>query len=462
MLRILLYLFIVGLTGCNDGKKDSSKVFFAGEIINPSSEYVVLFKNDAVIDSAKIDDRNRFSFSFDSIPEGLYHFSHAPEYQYVYLEGGDSLMVRLNTVDFDESLVFSGKGEEINNFLLDLYLSYETEEKTIYSSYFALNQNEFSKRIDSLRNEKLSNLEDLISESKLSDRANEVARATVDYTYYAYKEKYPFRHRKYTQQKEIEELPDTFYAYRKDLDFNNENLTYLKPYYNFMINHFGNLTYMNCSHKCVIKDNVIKNKLHYNQHKLGLIDSIVESNKELKDNLFRTVAFEYLLKAHDSEENNKVFIEKIHDLSENNKHIGEIDALYQSILSIQPNKKIPAVMVSDTQGKTVSLQDISKNKKAVFYFWTGNDRRHFENMVKRVDELSEHKPEYTFVGINIKTDETKWKGLVETSGLDKANQYRTGNFEEVTKSLIIYPLNKCIITNDAIIVDAFSNMYASF
>ena len=89
MVKHLLYLFAFVLVSCGKGEKSSPNVFFAGEIVNPTSDYVHLFKGDKVIDSAKLDDRNRFSFELDSVTEGLHHFTHDPEIQYVFLEKGD-------------------------------------------------------------------------------------------------------------------------------------------------------------------------------------------------------------------------------------------------------------------------------------------------------------------------------------------------------------------------------------
>jgi hypothetical protein len=114
------------------------------------------------------------------------------------------------------------------------------------------------------------------------------------------------------------------------------------------------------------------------------------------------------------------------------------------------------------QGEMVSLRDIARDKdqKTVFYFWSGADRRHFENMNKRVSLLAAEKPEYSFVGINVKTEENNWKVLVQNSGLDTTQQFRSTDFKALTQALIIYPLNKCIITNDnGTIVDAFANVY---
>ncbi len=463
MNKNLLYLFVLVLAACNNAEKKSPNVSFAGEIVNPTNDYVVLFKGDVVIDSAKLDQENRFAFKLDTISDGLYHFNHAPEFQYVYLEKGDSLMIRLNTAggSFDESLVFSGRGEEINNFLLDLFLVNEDEERLIYSKYFGMEPDDFSKRIDSLRREKLEQLAALESDVKISGKAEEIAQASIDYTYYDYMERYPFEHKNRLRDTEIHGLPSNFYAYRRSVDFNNSNFTYLRPYYDFMKSHFDNLTYADCAKDCALGSESIKNELHYNRHKLKLIDSLV-IDKELKDNLLRNVAFKYLLKVHDKEENNKTFIDEFHRLSGNNKHIKEINALYEAIRNIQPNKEIPNFYVSTVTGDTVSLQSIAKKDKTVFYFWSGSDKNHFEKMAKRVALLSQAKPEYSFVGINIMTDEATWKTLVANRGLDVHRQFRARNFEELTKTLIVYPLNKCIITDDAKIVDAFSNMYASF
>ncbi|MBC8882761.1 hypothetical protein H9X57_03310 [Flavobacterium piscinae] len=43
---------------------------------------------------------------------GMYTFKYEPEYQYVYFDKNDSLMVRINPVEFDESIVYCGRGDE--------------------------------------------------------------------------------------------------------------------------------------------------------------------------------------------------------------------------------------------------------------------------------------------------------------------------------------------------------------
>jgi hypothetical protein len=462
MNKTLLIVSLIVLTGCSIGKTNSSSVFFGGEIVNPTDDYVVLYKGDEVIDSALLDQNNRFHFQLDTLSEGLHYFFHAPEVQYVFLEKGDSLQVRLNTIDFDESLVFSGieTGAQINNLMLELFLSQEEEQEMINKQTYDLEPEVFRSQIDSLRHLKLVLLNDLYSEGLLSDSAQEIAKASIDYTYFNYKEEYPFQHKKYIGKEVVQNLPSGFYDYRKNLSFSNPHLNYLRPYHDFMKAHIKNLSFAVCSTNCDKKGNVIRNQLHVNRHKLSLIDSLVEE-KELKDNLFRNVAINYLLMANDSEENIETFISDFHLRSANNRHIEEIDDLYQGIRNIQPRKKIPNIGVTDIEGNKVSLQEISKDGKVVFYFWTTTDKKHFKNIVEQQKQLSNNYKDYTFVGINIRSDDTSWKGMIENAGLDKSLQYKANDYEEIIRSLAISHLNKCIITENATILDAFSDLYTA-
>ena len=462
MLKPFIYGLLFILSACGDSGKSSSVTYFSGEIVNPTDDYVVLFNGDAAIDSVQLDKQNRFSFTLDSITEGLYHFNHNPELQYVFLSQGDSLVIRLNTLYFDESLIFSGKGEEINNFLLDRFLQHE-EEAPMIRGLYQLEGKAFEDKIDSLINDGLSDLADLDKEGVLSEKEEKIGKASIVYHYDIFKEEYPFKHKRRTGHKATSKLPDGFYDYRKTLNFNDKDLTYLRPYYNYMINHVGNLSYMACTKGCGNNDTIVRNQLHFNKHKLKFIDSLVQE-KELKDNLYRYVAIDYLVNVHDSRENNEAFIDIFHSVSSNNRHMEEINTLYEGIQNLQPQQLIPDVALKNIRGQVVSLQDIAsaKKDKTVFYFWTGTDRRHFENISKRVARLSSENPKFAFIGINVKTDENNWRALVQNSKLDVAQQFRSDDFDTLTKALVVFPLNKCIITENNRIVDAFANIYQTF
>ncbi|NNC61363.1 MAG: transaldolase [Eudoraea sp.] len=460
MNKLLLLSTLVFLTwSCQQNKGNANRVIFAGEIVNPTSDQVVLFKGEQALDTAVLDKDNRFSFSLDSVAEGLHHFVHRPESQYIYLENGDSLQIRLNTSDFDESLVFSGQGEEINNFILEMFLSREEEEEMV-QSFYELEPGDFQVKIDSLRDSKLDLFEQIQTEFNLSPKASDLAKAFIVYSSNISMEAYPFYHRRRSGEGTMHELPNTFYDYRKNINYNNDDFIYLRPYYNFMKYHMGNLAFNHCKQHCPDDLDKASRQLHFNQHKLHLIDSLI-TQKELRDNLFRSVAIDYMLK-HDNEENTVKFIESFKKFSENNAHNEEIYTLYQGILKMQPSKELPSFKVYSFEDKEVDISEIKSGKSVVFYFWSGSEPGHFRNIMKRVSELKTEYPNHRFVGLNMKTDKANWKNMVKTSGLDPSEQFWTEDYDETVHTLIVYNPNKAIIAKDGKIVDAFAHIFRSF
>lgn len=455
MKKGLLILAGIFAYSCGVIDKRPSPVYFGGEIVNPTSPYVVLFKDDLVIDSAKLDRSNRFKINFIAESEGLYHFDHSPQFHYVYLEKGDSLNLRLNTLEFDESIVFSGKGEEINNFIVELFLANEEDDR-IVDQYFQLEPDVFNEKIESIRHEKLQQLSSLLKEVSLSSRATALINATIDYNAFIYKEKYPFYHKRATHEENLHNIPSKFYSYRKELSLNNKDLIYFRPYYNFMKYHLGNLAYMECKEFCLNSSDT-KGAIHFNEHKLKLIDSLIQE-KKLKDNLYRNVVMHYLLKVRDTPENTLSFMETFKAYSPVNTHMDEINQLFKDINNLQPNNTIPNLMLQNSDGRSVGLNDISKDKKVIIYFWSAKHENHFKNVQARLNSIASQYPEHTFIGINRGTDYNQWQSMIELYQLNRANQYRSEDYEMLKTSLVIDHMNKSIIIENGRIVNGFADI----
>ena len=115
---LFLIIFLLSLLSCKqDNKKTPKDFYIGGQIANPSSKYVIISKNDVDLDTLYLNDKNQFGGTLKNIKAGLYVFKHPPENQIIYIEPGDSTLVWLNTLAFDESINFSGKGSEKSNFL---------------------------------------------------------------------------------------------------------------------------------------------------------------------------------------------------------------------------------------------------------------------------------------------------------------------------------------------------------
>ncbi|MEM6687070.1 MAG: transaldolase, partial [Bacteroidota bacterium] len=186
----LLLIFIC--LGCNDSQNKTTEdvVYFGGEIINPVDDYVVLYHKGEFVDSLKLDDKNRFMGRFKNHKDGLYKFYHYPEYQYIYLEKGDSLLLRLNTYKFDESLFFTGKGAEKNNFYIELFLLNASHERPVYE-YTKLNSEAFLNKIDSLQDIKLAKQQKFLKDNpNVSEAFKVFTDKAIQYRNFRYRERY--------------------------------------------------------------------------------------------------------------------------------------------------------------------------------------------------------------------------------------------------------------------------------
>lgn len=457
MVRFLLGLTLLSITACSDKSRECAPVFFGGEIVNPKSDYVALFHNDTYVDSVRLDAQNRFSFKLEGLEEGLYYFSHSPEHQYIYLKGGDSLLARLNTLEFDESLVYAGKGSALNNFMTEMYLALEREEPLI-ATYFPLDPEEFAQKIDSLRGAKVSYMKEIELDKQLSDREMAMARASIDYGTYIHMEEYPFTHRRKTGEKAIHELETPFYAYRKNIDLGNRDLFYYRPYFDFMKMHFGNLSYVHCLQGCD-RDTIVHKRLHFNRHKIAMVDSLVVA-KDLRDFLFRSFTLDYLLKEHSPGPESDAFVDNFRALSSNEGQKAEISQLYTAISNLQPGSKLPDLLLRDTGNKEVHLRDLVEGEgHTVIYFWTASQKMHFNNVGKQIEKLKEKYPDHRFVGINLRTSFPQWTLLLEEYGMDGESQFFGENFKEIQTTMVLDGLNKCVLTKDGLVVDGFANIF---
>ena len=236
-------ILIILIFSCKTAKEDTALTYFGGEIINPKANFVLLLKDDIVIDTLFLDDNNRFLNNYEAINEGLYTFKHGNEFQYIYLKPADSLLVRLNTWDFDESLVFSGDGSAKNEFLINLFLQNEEEEMEMYQ-YFNLGEVKFQKVIDSLSAKRGTIFHDfLTTEDNLSENFKKLASAAINFPLYRFKEVYPFYYKKFNKLDNFPKLSNTYYNYRKNINLNEEDLVLLYTYQNYVVSYLYNLSY---------------------------------------------------------------------------------------------------------------------------------------------------------------------------------------------------------------------------
>ena len=455
-----LYYYIafilVGLTGCKKDAPSENYAYLGGEIINPNTNFVVIYKSDAVLDTVKLDSNNRFIYKINHLKTGLHTFRHGEEIQVVLLEPKDSIIFRLNTFDFDESLVFTGEGDEKNNYLINDFLQNEIDEKHIFR-FCQLDPMGYETRIDSLRQIKIDRLKKFQNKYNPSDLFNKIAKASIDYSYYSSKEIYPFVHYGEHKRDILNALPKDFYDFRKDVDYNDD---FHKDYFNY--NSFLKSTFNNMALKEHLNhtetDEFSMKSLCYNLDRMAMVDKTI-SNQSIKNNLLNHYTFNYLARSNDPE-GNKAILKSFMDKSTSDKDKKMVASVVSSLSSLKPGDDFPNVKLLDFKNNEVVVSSFLK-RPTVLYFWSHAFYDHFKESHYKANELMVKYPEVSFISVNIDGETSEnCMASMKKNRFSCKNEYKFKDPKEAKQTLAIYPITKTIILDqDKKIVNSNTNIF---
>lgn len=451
---ILLLLTVSTLLGCkNISNGDSNYAYVGGEIINPNNNYVVIKSPEDISDTLYLDNNNRFFKKLTTLNSGLYTFSHGGEYQLILLEPQDSIMVRLNTIDFDESLVFTGEGSRKNNYLIASFLENESDNKRFMRLMWENEPKLFEQALDSNRNKKLSELQDFLSRKEYSDFFKIIANTNINYDYYFNKELYPFGYYGYNNLIHFKDLPENFYDFRNEVDYNNEELLGVISYTKFLFWHFNNLAlakyYKTATHNVVFD----KKSVSYNLEKLHLMDSLI-TNQNVKNYLLKFTTRDFILLSEDNSEMKEV-LNSFLDKSNNENDETYMKELVNSVNNLKPGMPFPNIKLLDYNQNEVEISSLI-TKPTVIYFWSSNLPLLLRNSHYKVNSLKSKFPEVNFIAININDDDKlHWKKTVDQHHFNTDNEYQFLDPKESMKLLAISSVNKSIfVGKDAKIINS--------
>ncbi|SDW79908.1 hypothetical protein SAMN05444411_102199 [Lutibacter oricola] len=447
-MRYILSIIILALTiSCNSTKNGNSTIYFGGEVVNPKSNYVLLLKDDIVIDSLNLDKNNRFINKYNSLEEGLYTFKHGIEFQYIYLEPKDSILIRLNTWDFDESLVFSGNGSSKNEFLINLFLQNEKEEKAMYR-YFNLNEQKFESKLDSLTNERISIYNNFAQNlpNELSDGFKKLTNSAIHFPIYRLKEVYPYYNKKANNLAKFPTVSSNFYKFRKDIDLDESDLVSFYPYQNYVVSYMYNL-----SHQLKEKDST------QNNITINLLNAIIDNVEieDFKNTLLKKVVVNDFLKSESTCSINEKTLELFLDNCTNRQAVNQVKNLVNDSKKVRNNAPLENFKVASITKDSININDIIKKKNTVIYFWS-TEFMSSEYLTNRIQFLEKKYPSILFIGISMQNSLEEISNDPNFKKLDTSKQFiLTKNSIANTFLTSKYP-RTIIIDNKGIVKNGFT------
>lgn len=404
MFKYLVFLFTIGMFSCSSDHK-TNFTYIGGKIINPKNNYITLHNsNEEVIDSVVLNPDNTFTGKLKDLTAGLYFLKHGAEFQYIFLEPQDSLLLRLNTWDFHQSLVFSGSNAEINNALNENLLINEKEYKDFYR-YNTYNAAKFLKTLDSLTNIKHKYINSFtVNHPRILPEFLDILKVAMFYPLYTKLENYAINNRLKDNPEIINE--DRFTAHRSNLNINNDSLVFFYPYRKYV---FDNIKYD------VHTKNIKDESDAFIEAILETIDEKIDAEK-FKNRLLKNTIIRHFY-TRSSCNLNQDAVDLFSKFSSNRTDKKEIDYLLNDVKFITKNTKLPNFQLYSPQGSMESINKLTEGSKAVIYF-INKEYTPDKWLASRMNYLIKKYPTVNFLVINIEEEKNKY-----ISGLNIKHQF---------------------------------------
>ncbi len=346
-----LVIFISGLTFFSCNTETTIKV--SGELIGGVKDSLV-FTNNLTTNTYQVlvNDSGKFTGEFPGEP-GYYRLRTQsnqvlPGIQ-IYLKKNKVANFKIETNNWKREQKYAVLNNPESEYLRDLNTSNNNFYRKYNYNLRKLETSNFVSVIDSFRTEQNKNLEKFISENKkLDEDFKQVERERIRYNYAKQKESYALR-------KELSTLPDDYFDFRKELNYNDEKLLAISGVdYGMAVNWF-------------ITNESTKTLPDNEDPILHTINTCIKniSNQKVLDYLLTTLVAPYLKESGKYEEAYNLFIAHCHD-----DHIVKITtekfANYQKTKKGNPSPKF--VDYENCAGKTISLDDF-KGKYVYIDIW---------------------------------------------------------------------------------------------
>lgn len=436
MKKIAIILSLVSLLSCN--KKEEMTVdyaLFSGKIINKQSDKVIVYGQDfKKVLTVKED--GTFSDTLRIPRNGKYNFAISPEQSSFHLEKGDQINLTIDTKKFDESIVYTGKSSDKNNYLATSYLMKET-----FRDNYKLPPNEFKSKAKKQLEALNTNLKEVENETFKT-----FAETDNKYSYLSQINEYQGLHSRLNGLDELVELPNDFLNELKNITLDNEE-------------NFKNFD----GFKNIVMSTIFKqaSQIQTEDSSKAIPFIILELAKEfksqtIKNELVESISF-YL---NADSKNIESLYATIMEISTDDELKKELSAKYNNILKLKKGAVSPVfVDYENYDGNKTSLKDF-KGKYVYIDLWATWCKPCIgEIPFLQALEKDYHKKKIAFVSISVDKLEAHdaWKEMVAKKELTGVQLFANKSFKSdfikayavnfIPRFILIDPEGKIVDSN---------------
>ena len=403
-IHLLLLLFAVFFYACTENKAPEkiSSATLKGMIENPIGEEVKVSNGEEKYSTPV--EEGQFSLEIPVQEEGRFTLKHGNQYAFLYLEPGDDISLTINAEEFDQTLQFTGKGAEENNYIIKKYLLKEDLTKD-FEAWYSMAPEDFVEKWNDINRQLNAHFIKYSSEHKdMSPKFLKNEKTDIRFAALNQRLNYRSYYKHFT--KEEVSLPVDFNNYLQGINLNDTELMNSKEYKNFLRGYLEE-----SSHEKLQKDGKEDpSNQQVAEYQLNLLEELI-SEQEIRDYLTHKLMKGYL-RSNGVEGASPLMI-RFAELNQNEEQKKEILESYDQWKKIAVGAVAPNFAGKNLKGETIDLESL-KGKNVyidVWATWCGPCRRELPHLEKLEAKYGD-KGGLVFASISIDENEEAWEKMV--------------------------------------------------
>lgn len=430
-------LTFIALSGClllisckkNDEKPvNNFGAYFGGTFRGTSYPFVLLAKNHKTIDTLPVNEHKEFGKKFDALIPGMYTLIYGPYCENIFFEKNDRIFIKITSGDFGNSVEYTGKGSNKNNFLREL-LNLVNDEQHDCSFLYNKPYSTFKTSADSLRDHRRALYLRKKTELRWDKDFDKYARSVIDYAYYTTLEQYSLSQPAKTSETKTDSLPSGYYDFRSKADFNDEALSCLQPYTGYL---------------ALLSEAYTRNSKHHTQSEaaltaLHIADSLI-TNPTVKNRVTEQLAYSYIL-SDLMVQPSREYLVNLKKINTDSVQKNTLTDFIKTAAAFRKLKQLPPFELSAPDGKR--FVSFKGKGESLLIFWSSSYDGLYRKMLDQVEKLKEERPELSVYVINTDLNEKSWKERRDT--IPSITHLRAENFGDLREKWLIFSPKRAIL-----------------